>query len=323
LVQAFFVDYLRQQKDASPRTIAAYRDTFRVLLDFLNTTTATPPCALSLDDLDAPAVLRFLDYLERERHNTARSRNARLVAIRSFFRFVALREPTALALATRVLAIPAKRTKRSLVGYLSRAEIDAVLTAPDRSRRAGRRDHALLLTMYNTGARVSEIAALCQGDVTLGATAHLQLHGKGRKQRAVPIWPRTARTLRLWFSEIRGGPSHPAFPNARVGPLSRHGIAFIIRRATDLARQHCPSLVNKSVSPHTIRHTTAMHLLQSGVDPAVIALWLGHESLETTHVYVEADLAMKRRALDKLSPAGPRPRSFTPSDSLLTFLTSL
>lgn len=175
----------------------------------------------------------------------------------------------------------------------------------------------------NTGARVSEIAALQQGDVALGAAAHLQLHGKGREQRAVPIWPRTARTLRLWFNQLRGAPQDPAFPNARAGPLSRHGIAFILRRATDLARERCPSLVSKPVSPHTIRHTTAMHLLQSGVDPAVIALWLGHESLETTHAYVEADLAMKRQALDKLRPAGPGPRSFRPSDPLLTFPTSL
>ncbi len=323
LIQVFFTEHLRHHKAVSPRTISAYRDTFRLLLRFVNDSTGTPPSVLCIDHLDAPTILRFLDHLERDRNNTVRSRNARLAAIRSFFRFVALREPTALAVATRVLAIPAKRTERRLVGYLSRTEMDAILVAPSQTSRSGRRDRALLLTMYNTGARVSEVARLRRCDVTLDTSPHVHLQGKGRKHRAIPIWPRTARTLRLWFNEMVTEPTSPAFPNARTGHLSRHGVAFILRKASESARAACPSLDQKRVSPHTIRHTTAMHLLQSGVDPAVIALWLGHESLETTHIYVEADLEMKRQALGKIAPAGKAARPFKPDDPLLAFLKAL
>lgn len=323
LVQAFFAEHLSQHKAASPRTVSSYRDTFRLLLRFVKDSTGISPSALCIDHLDAPVILRFLDYLEHDRKNTVRSRNARLAAIRSFFRFVELREPTALAVATRVLAIPSKRTERRLVGYLTLTEIDALLAAPDPATRSGRRDRALLLTMYNTGARVSEIAGLRQCDVTLDTNLHVHLQGKGRKHRAVPIWPRTARTLRLWFKEIGAAPDEPAFPNARAGHLSRHGVAFIVHKAFESARVACTSLEHKHVHPHLVRHTTAMHLLQSGVDPVVIALWLGHESLETTHIYVEADLQMKRDALEKLAPAGRSARPFKPSDSLMTFLERL
>ena len=323
LVQAFFAEHLCQYKAASPRTVSSYRDTFRLLLAFVKDATGTPPTALSIDHLDAPTILRFLDYLEHGRNNTVRSRNARLAAIRSFFRFVALREPTALAVATRVLAVPAKRTERRLVGYLTRSEMEALLAAPSPTGRSGRRDRALLLTMYNTGGRVTEIAGLRQGDVTLDTSPYVHLQGKGRKHRAVPIWSRTARTLRLWFKEMGLVPDAPAFPNARAGHLSRHGVAFIVRKAFESARAVCPSLEHKRVHPHLVRHTTAMHLLQSGVDPAVIALWLGHERLETTHVYVEADLQMKRDALEKLAPAGKPARPFKPDDALMTFLAGL
>lgn len=323
LIQAFFAEHLRQHKAVSPRTVSSYRDTFRLLLRFVNDSTGISPSVLCIDHLDAPMILRFLDHLENERNNTARSRNTRLAAVRSFYRFVALREPTALGVATRVLAIPSKRTERRLVGYLTRTEMDAMLDAPTTASQPGRRDRALLLTMYNTGARVSEIAGLCRCDFTLDTSPHAHLEGKGRKHRAIPIWSRTARGLRLWFKETGIAPTDAAFPNARGGHLSRHGVAFIVRKAFESARAECPSLKHKRVHPHLIRHTTAMHLLQSGVDPAVIALWLGHESLETTHVYVEADLQMKREALDKLAPAGRPVRSFKPGDSLMTFLAGL
>lgn len=323
LVQAYFAEHLRQHKAASPRTVSSYRDTFRLLLRFVKDSTGISPSALCIDHLDAPAILRFLDHLEHDRKNAVRSRNARLAAIRSFFRFVELREPTALAVATRVLAIPSKRTERRLVGYLTHTEIDALLAAPDPATRSGRRDRALLLTMYNTGARVSEIAGLRQCDVMLDTSRHVHLQGKGRKHRAVPIWSRTARTLRLWFKEMGAAPDEPAFPNARAGHLSRHGVAYIVHKAFESARVACPSLEHKHVHPHLVRHTTAMHLLQSGVDPMVIALWLGHESPETTHIYVEADLQMKREALEKLAPAGKPARPFKPDDSLMTFLAGL
>lgn len=323
LVQAFFAEHLCQHKAVSPRTVSSYRDTFRLLLRFVKDSTGISPSALCIDHLDAPMILRFLDHLENKRNNTARSRNTRLAAIRSFYRFVELREPTALAVAMRVLAIPSKRTERRLVGYLTRTEMDAMLDAPSAASQSGRRDRALLLTMYNTGARVSEIAGLCRCDVTLDKSPHVHLHGKGRKDRAVPIWSRTAQTLRLWFNETGTASTDAAFPNARGGHLSRHGVAFIVHKAHELSRVDCPSLKHKRVHPHLIRHATAMHLLQSGVDPAVIALWLGHECVETTHVYVEADLQMKREALDKLAPAGRPARPFKPDDSLMAFLAGL
>ena len=251
------------------------------------------------------------------------SRPTALAAIRSFARYVALCEPASLALVTRVLAIPRKRTTRRLVGYLTRAEMDACLAVPDRSRWTGRRDHALLLTLYNSGARVSELAALRRAEVTFGASPAVQLHGKGRKERVVPLWPRTARVLQAWFRELGGPADGVAFPNARGGRLTRHGIAYLLRRVVACVRPRCPSLATKQVSPHVVRHALAMHLLQAGVAPAVIALWLGHESVETTHMYVEADLTMKERALARLPAAGSSPRRFQASDRLLAFLTGL
>jgi len=323
LIQAFFAEHLLTHKRASPRTVSAYRDTFRLLFGFFHDTTGIEPCALHLADLDAPAILSFLDHLQERRSNSVRSRNARLAAVRSFFRFVALREPESLALATRVLAIPAKRADRRLVGYLTRSEIDAILAAPDRRQQAGRRDHALLLTLYNSGARVSEIASLRRSQVVVGASSVLQLHGKGRKERVVPLWPKTARALKAWFRECTGSPDAPAFPNARGAPLTRDGVSYILERAVRVAFPSCSSLQAKRVSPHVLRHTTAMHLLQAGVDITVIALWLGHESTETTHMYVEADLATKERALAKLAPAGQPIARFKPGDAVMSFLASL
>ena len=323
LVQAFFVDFLLNQKHSSPRTLATYRDAFRLLLRFVHETHGVEPAALHIENLDAPIILAFLDHIERQRANCIRSRNARLAAVRSFFRFVQMQEPAALAVASRVLAIPVKRTERKLVGYLTRPEIDALLSATDRTNWDGRRDHALLLTLYNSGARVSEITAVCRGDVVLDAPASLKLHGKGRKERAVPLWAKTAHVLRSWFQELGDRSGEFAFPSARARRLTRHGVSFLVGRLAERAAKACPSLNNKRISPHVIRHSTAMHLLQSGVDPSVIALWLGHESVETTHGYVEADLTMMEHAMGKLAPAGSAPGRFKAPDDLLAFLATL
>lgn len=322
-VQAFFTVHLCHQKRVSPQTLASCRDTFRLLLTFIQDTKGIAPSALCVSDLDAPLILAFLDHLEDHRRNTVRSRNIRLSALRTFFRFVALRDPDSLAIVTRVLAIPHKREDKKLIGYLTRDEMEALLATPDRSRWVGRRDHALLLTMYNSGARVSELTALRRTQVCFGATTFLDLQGKGRKARTVPLWPHTSRVLQAWFREGSGSAEQIAFPNARGKPLSRHGVMYLLQRIAQSATVTCPSLHTKTVSPHIVRHTTAMHLLQAGVDIAVIALWLGHESIETTHVYLEADLATKERALQKLAPVEAPLARFTPDDPLLAFLSSL
>jgi integrase/recombinase XerD len=323
LVQAFFVQHLLGYKNSSLQTVAAYRDTFRLLLAFLKKLHGREPSQLRLDDVDATAVLAFLDYLETDRKNSIRSRNVRLAAVRSFFRFVAFREPAHVAHVSQVLAIPIKRADRRLVGYLTRQEMDALLAAPDRAQRVGRRDHALLLTLYNSGARVSEIAAVRRSQVTFGSTTRLALHGKGRKDRCVPLWPRTGRILAAWFAELDDRPDGPAFPNARGGSLTRDGVRYILDQAVAVAAPRCSSLRAKTISPHVLRHTTAMHLLQSGVECSTIALWLGHESLETTHIYVEADLVTKEAALNKLAPPKTAVRRFKPNDALLAFLAGL
>lgn len=323
LLQAFFSEHLLTYKRASPQTVIAYRDTFRLLLLFVRRSKGIEPAALRVSDLDAPTILAFLDDLERQRHNSPRSRNARLAAIRSFFRLVALRDPVSVGVVTRVMAIPRKRADIRLVGYLTRPEIDALLAAPDMSQWSGRRDHALLLTFYNSGARVSELRTLHQSQVSFGAATFLNLFGKGRKQRAVPLWPKTARVLQAWFCEIENKHIQLAFPNSRGTQLSTDGVNYLLQQAVRKASLTCPSLQNKRVSPHVLRHTTAMHLLQSGVDMSTIALWLGHETLQTTHLYVEADLAMKEQALKKLAPAGQTVRRFKATDELLAFLASM
>lgn len=323
LLQGFFLEHLLQHKHASTCTVAAYRDTFRLLLTFLRQTTGKEPARLRVNDLDATAILAFLDHLECERRNSIRSRNARLAAIRSFFRYVALRAPERLALVNQVLAVPQKRAERKLVGYLTRAEIDALLAAPDCSRWVGRRDHALLLCLYNTGARVTEIISVQRADLRLDGDPLVHLHGKGRKDRQIPLWAKTARVLRKWFEEL-ADVAHPfVFPNARGGALGRHGVNYIITQNVRRAAHTCPSLAAKKVTPHIVRHATAMHLLQSGVAPEIIALWLGHESIETTHMYIEADLEMKKRTLEKIPSAGQVPRPFKPTDAVLGFLDGL
>jgi site-specific recombinase XerD len=322
-VQAFFADYLCQQKRRSPQTVVSCRDTFRLLLLFLREQTGVEPSALRLTDVDAPAVLSFLTYLEQERGNSVRSRNIRRSAIRSFFRLVALRAPDSLGIVPRVLAIPMKRDDRKLIGYLTRPDIQALLAAPERSKWGGRREHALLLTLYNRGARVSEITALRRAQGCVGASTFLQLTGKGRKERTIPRWPETAQVLKTWFAELGDTAGPMAFPNARGKPLSREGVDYLLQHAIQRALPACPSLATKNMTPHVIRHSTAMHLLQAGVDIATIALWLGHESIETTHMYLQADLAMKEQALAQPVPFEDGWKRFQAEDPLLTFLTSL
>ena len=322
-IQAFFADYLCQQRRLSPQTIISCRDTFRLLLTFLRDQTGVEPSAVRLADVDAPVVLRFLNYLEQERGNSVRSRNIRLSAIRSFFRMVALRDPDSIGMVTRVRAIPNKREDKKLISYLTRPEIQALLATPDSSTWSGRRDYALLLTLYNSGARVSEITALKRQQVCFDTSTFLQLFGKGRKERTVPLWADTARVLKAWFDELGDHAAPIAFPNVRGKALSREGVDYRLKQAIQRAIPACPSLATKKITPHTVRHATAMHLLQAGVDIATIALWLGHESIETTHMYLQADLAMQEQALEKLDPLEGQWKRFKADDPLLTFLNSL
>lgn len=323
LLENFFVEFLCTQKGASTATIASYRDTIRLLLEYIQETKGTKPAAVRLSDLDVPVILSFLDHLEQSRQNSVRSRNARLAAIRSFFRVVALRDPTSVNQASRILAIPTKRCDRTLVRSLSREEMDAILGAPDLTKCSGRRAHALLLTLYNSGARVSEITSLKQTQFSFGTSNFLELNGKGRKQRSVPLWSKTAKALQYWFEELTQTETSLAFPSAVGRKMTRNGVDYILQQAVKSASATCPSLLDKKVTPHSLRHTTATHLLQSGVNISVIALWLGHESTETTHVYVEADLATKERALNKLAPAGTEVSRFKAGDAVLAFLATL
>jgi len=323
LLQDFFSKRLIAQRQASPRTVASYRDTFRLFLHYAQERTKKPASMLTLAELDAPLILGFLDHLERERHNHARTRNARLSALRSFLQYAALHDPTTLAVIQRSLAIPTKRFDRPLVGFLSREETEALLAAPDRSTWSGHRDHVLLATMYNTGARVSEIITLRIGDVVVDQSPSISLHGKGRKERAVPLWKSTAKRLKEWLPRVQPNVETPLFPNRHGRALTRSGVESRLRAAVSTAATQCPSLKKRRISPHVLRHTTAMHLLQSGIDLSVIALWLGHESPETTHLYVEADLAMKERALKKLQDPPSKTFRFRASDRLLAFLDTL
>ena len=323
LLQSFFCQRLLTQRRASPQTIASYRDAFRLLLRYAAEHTHKPPVSLSLEDIDAPVVLGFLDHLESQRGNSPRSRNARLAAIRSFLRFASFQAPASLPVIQRVLAIPMKRFDRPLVGFLTRDEIMAVLAAPDPSTWSGHRDQVLLTTLYNTGARVSEIIALRVSSLVLGRSPFVHLHGKGRKERAVPLWRTTATALTRWLRRADLTTDAPLFPNRCGAQLSRSAVERRLRLAVGIASTSCPSLRNRRISPHIFRHTTAMHLLQSGVDITVIALWLGHENPTTTHLYVEADLGMKQRALDRLQPATAKGARFRADDQLLAFLDSL
>jgi integrase/recombinase XerD len=323
LLQAFFVERLINQRNASPQTVAAYRDSFRLLLQFARRHLGLAPERLALTDLDASTVLAFLNYLEHERHNTIRSRNARFAAIRSFFHFAALKEPLALPVIQRVLAIPMKRFDKPLLGFLSHTEMQAILDAPDGSTWCGQRDRLMFATLYNTGGRVSEITGLCVADVALEGSASVRLHGKGRKDRSVPLWRTTAAQIRHWLPRIDGRPDRPLFPSVSGGRMSRPAVTARLQLAVRGAAAHCPPLTKRRVSPHTIRHSTAMRMLQAGVDITLIALWLGHENPATTHMYVEADLAMKERALKAVQPPHIKQTRYRPTDRVLQFLQTL
>jgi site-specific recombinase XerD len=322
MLQDFFLKRLINQRNASPYTIASYRDTFRLLLKHVNSRTHKSPSSLTLEDLHAQAILDFLDHVETDRHNTASSRNVRLSAIRSFFRYCAYQAPGSMAAIQKVLSIPTKRTTRREVEFLSVEEMQAIIEAPDLSTWSGMRDHTMFATLYNTGARVSEITAVRIMDLSL-STPSVRIHGKGRKERIMPLWKSTVKLLTNWLKRLKADPGHPLFPSARSKPMTRHGVEYRLRMAKKSAEAQCPSLKKKRVSPHSIRHTTAIHLLQSGIDIGVIALWLGHESPVTTHHYLQADLAMKKRVLEKLDPPHTNSILFKPGDTLLRFLESL
>jgi integrase/recombinase XerD len=322
-LEAFFTERLMAQRRASSHTVAAYRDTLRLLLQFAQATTGTAPAAMAIEQLDAPLVGAFLDHLEQERGVAITTRNARLAAIHSLFRFAALRHPEHAAVIQRVLAIPAKRADRALVTFLTQPEIEALLAAPDRATRSGRRDRALLLLAVQTGLRVSELTGLRCEDAVLGAGAHVRCHGKGRKERVTPLLPGTAAVLREWLRERGGAPSEPLFPGPRGRSLTRDAVSRVVARHAAAAAESCASLAGKRVTPHTLRHSAAMQLLHAGVDVSVIALWLGHESIRTTDIYQHADLRLKEQALARITPPqAPRGR-YRPSDRLLAFLEGL
>ncbi len=323
LLEHFFTDRLMRQRKASLHTIASYRDTFRLLLHYAQRRLQKAPSDLVMEDLDTPFIGAFLDHLEKERGNSARTRNVRLAAIHSFFRYVALHEPRHGALAQRVLAMPSKRYTKRPVEFLTRAELEALLAAPDPSTWAGRRDRALLLLAAQSGLRASELIGLRCQDIALGVGAHVRCHGKGRKQRCTPLRKDTVAALRSWLRERQGQSTDPLFPNARGGPLSHDGLEYLLAKHASSAERRCPSLKTKHLTPHLLRHTAAMTLLQHGVDRAVIALWLGHESVETTYIYLHADLALKEQALAKTAPSNVRPSRYRPDDHVLAFLRSL
>lgn len=323
LLQSYFTDRLYRQRQASPHTISGYRDTFRLLLRFATEQLHTAPTKLKLESLDSPFIGRFLDHLEQERGCTARTRNARLGAIRSFFRYVAMNEPSHALLCQRVLAMPNKRHERKTIAFLTRPEMDALVTAPDRSRWAGRRDSALLLLAVQTGLRLSELTQLNCQDVHLESGAHVRCDGKGRKERCTPLRPDAVRMLGAWLRERKGRPEEPLFPSIRAGRLSSDAVQLLVSKHTATAGARCPSLQRKKVTPHVLRHTAAMDLLQHGVDRTVLALWLGHESEETTQIYIHADMRLKERALSRTDPLKATPRRYKPTDALLAFLESL
>jgi integrase/recombinase XerD len=322
-LQAFFTQRLITQRNSSPETIAAYRDTWRLLLGFAHQQTGKQPYQLDLDDLDAPLIGAFLTHLEQDRGNTPRTRNARLAAIHSFYRFAALEHPEHAHTIARVMAIPAKRYERNILSYLVPGEIKALLAAPDRSTWLGRRDHALLTLMIQTGVRVSELTGLRTCDIHLGTGAHIRVTGKGRKKRATTLTGETAKVMRQWLTERNGQPADPLFPTRRGQPLSRYTVGALVAKHAVTAAASCPSLKARRVTPHTLRHTNAMLLRAKGVDIATIALWLGHESTQTTHIYEHADPALKEQAIARTTPLGAKPGRYRPPDALLAFLESL
>ncbi len=324
LVQAYFADYLVHQRALSPRTISAYRDAFTLFLGFAQSRLNKSPATMALADITPDLIMTFLDHLERQRHNSIRSRNARLAALRSFLKFAAHRDVSSLHVIERALGVPVKRFERPMFGYLSREEMLAVIGTPD-ATWLSQRDHVLFLLLYNAGARVSEVTGVKVGDVVLDdGAACVHLHGKGRKQRSVPLWRSTVKAVRAWLRlNSQFDVASPLFPNRNGHAMTRTNVALRLAVAVQAATCAFPDLAKRRVSPHTIRHTTAMHLLQAGVDISVIALWLGHESPVTTHHYVEADLTMKERALARLHEPEAKIRRYRAPDSLIDFLKTL
>ena len=323
LLQSFFTQRMLDQRRSSGHTIAGYRDTFRLLLRFAAEQLSKMPSNLLLEDLNASFIGQFLDHLERDRGNTARTRNARLAAIHAFFRYVALEEPAHALLCQSVLAIPNKRHERRLITFLQHEEIDALVAATDPTTWIGRRDRTFLIVAVQTGLRVSELIGLRCQDVVLGTGAHVQCIGKGRKHRGTPLREEAAVVLSSWLQERNGLPQDPVFPSMRGGSLSRDAIERLVAKYAKIAQKNCPSLSRKKVTPHVLRHTAAMELLQHGVDRSVIALWLGHESVETTQMYLHADLRLKEQALSRTTALGVKPVRYRPDDQLLAFLEGL
>jgi integrase/recombinase XerD len=322
-LQEFFADRLIRQRQASPHTIAAYRDTLRLMLAFASERRGKEPSKLDFDDLDAPLVGTFLDHLENQRENSVRTRNARLAAIRSLFRYAALKHPEHAVLIERVLAIPPRRFDRRLVTFLLEPELDALLAAPTRSTWTGRRDYTLLGLAAQTGLRVSELIGLRCGDIHLGMGAHVSCSGKGRKLRITPLAAVIVAVLRVWLAERAGQPTDPLFTSKTGRILSRDALEHRLTKYVEIASRTCPSLGQKNVTMHVLRHTAAMRLLRAGIDTSVIALWLGHEQIETSQIYLHADLDLKERALAKTTPMNTAPGRYRPPDKLLAFLEAL
>jgi integrase/recombinase XerD len=323
LLEMFFTRRLIAQRKASPHTIASYRDTFRLLLQFAEKRLSKTPSKLTMEDLNAPFLGAFLDDLESTRANGARSRNLRLTSIRSFFRFAALEVPQHSGLIQRVLAIPNKRQPRPLVGFLTRPEIDALLAAPDRNTWVGCRDHTLFLNAVQTGLRLTEITSIRQQDISLATGAHVRCEGKGRKERCTPLTKTTVTVLTAWIREQGSDGTQILFPSVRGGGLSADAVQHLVAKYAAVAQQTCPSMSDKRISPHVLRHTTAMELMQAGVDRTLIALWLGHESVETTQIYLDANLAIKEEVLSRITPINARAGPYQPDDALLAFLKGL
>jgi site-specific recombinase XerD len=322
-VQGFFTDRLARQLDASPRTIASYRDTLRLLLCFAQQQTGKAPSELEWDDLDEPLIAAFLEHLEVERHNSARTRNLRLTAIRSLFRYSALRHPEHAAVIARVLSIPPKRFEPRTITFLTTEEAQALIDAADQTRWEGRRDRAMLILAIQAGLRVSELVGLCCGDIALGTGAHAHVEGKGRRQRSVPLTGQAQAVLAVWLAERHGQPHDPLFPTRTGRRLSRDAVERRVATHATAAMQRCPSLKHKRLHPHVLRHSCAMALLQAGVDTTVIALWLGHADIRSTQPYIHADMTIKEKALALLTPASVTPGRYKPTDTLLAFLEAL
>ena len=322
-MQMFFTERLAKQRQASPATVRSYRNTFRLLLRFVHGRTGKTPSSLDWEDLPAEVVSAFLDHLETDRDNVARSRNARLAALRSLFRYAALRHPEHAQLIARVLAIPQKRFDKADVAFLEPKEVDALLAAPDPERWEGRRDLALMALAVQTGLRLSELTGLNCGDVVLGTGAHVRCNGKGRKQRCVPLSTANVAILRVWLQERKGSRDEPLFPTRTGRRLSDDAVEARLATYKPIAASGCPSLAAKTLTPHVLRHTCAMTLLREGVDIAVIALWLGHADIRSTDPYLHADMTIKERALARMTPPSCRPGRYRPTDSLIAFLESL